>query len=821
MADNSQLVNNMYPALLTALIVTTYSVTGRYNISLEGKIKNTNCFLSQKTVELLGDAQSLQKFSIKKLNQLNFKILFKGCHDHELFLFCSNKAYLPISFFPLHKINLYLDLPSNLTSYLLILDIFRSHSKIIFREPTEFFYESINVSDYKQALQSSAIFKSLDFGAVFSPGYNNKSGYIALLKGQFVLLETLPYHTKSAFMLFKTYRVKYLLSLDNLSLHKLKLLTTIYSQIQTLASPLNVPTNKTAYAATAQFALKANIASTAKVAQRPKVSPSKQNLTNMVSRRHHHSYFGPQRKPRSRRSVWDYFFGISASEVEDEMNTHFADLTSNVENEFTLERTVSNKIINLLNEEEAEINVLKQNQDRLIQKMNLDLLFNNENLLEKYTFFIQKNNVVLDHLLTSYEKILEILVETLRPSEKKIQCGFAAAFGENSSCLNLQNSFVEEDFTHFHVFLEAFPLVYQTFYKVTCEIEQNSTIINALHMKVFRLTELNNVTTTQHFRLLEKSDLIDNAFLILTKSTAHGLSCKKSTILFVNKKEIFCTTKVHEFFPDIASIQYERGGRNLIHSLADKTLLNNSLPNLDLALFNKLNFDNVSSRLDTMADYIRHNFHPIKRYKDNPVELVYHFVGTILVLLIVAVIILFGYCCIKNIIIPAAQNSDCCRRVQLPDSIRLRRNRNSIENSLNVDSRHQCSTPLQDLPTTQVLSASQSTSVLPVRPPRQRDGTRPTQTQPDQQVLGPASDLQPNYTSTRPRRQVHVSSIDEQPRLPNNDQPPSYDSSVEVTRSGRPRVSVNSHNLTLPRRSHSARRNTPLNEIIFGTSDNL
>ena len=153
--------------------------------------------------------------------------------------------------------------------------------------------------------------------------------------------------------------------------------------------PYEAP-NKTANAATAQFALKANIASTAKVAQRPKVSPTTQNLTNVVSRHHHQSYFGPQRKPRSCRSVWDYFFGISASEVEDEMNTHFADLTSNVENEFTLERTVSNKIINLLNKEEAEINVLKQNQDRMIQKMNLDLLFNNENLLEKYTFFIQK-----------------------------------------------------------------------------------------------------------------------------------------------------------------------------------------------------------------------------------------------------------------------------------------------------------------------------------------------------------------------------------------------------------------------------------------------
>ena len=124
MADNLLLVNTMNLALYSALILTAYCVTGRYNISLEGKIKNTNCFLSQKTVELLSDVQSLQKFSIKKLNQVNFKILFKGCNENELFLFCPNKKYLPISFFPLHKIDLYLSLPSNLTSYLLILGHF-------------------------------------------------------------------------------------------------------------------------------------------------------------------------------------------------------------------------------------------------------------------------------------------------------------------------------------------------------------------------------------------------------------------------------------------------------------------------------------------------------------------------------------------------------------------------------------------------------------------------------------------------------------------------------------------------------------------------
>ena len=134
-----QVRNTMKPALLVALIVAICSVLGGHNFSIEGKLRDTNCFLSQKTTEILGDSKSLQKLSIKKLNQLNFKILFKGCHDHNFFLFCSSKTYLPLSFFPLHKINLYFALPSNLTSSLLLLNIFRSHKKIIFWKHNSFF----------------------------------------------------------------------------------------------------------------------------------------------------------------------------------------------------------------------------------------------------------------------------------------------------------------------------------------------------------------------------------------------------------------------------------------------------------------------------------------------------------------------------------------------------------------------------------------------------------------------------------------------------------------------------------------------------------
>ena len=127
---------------------------------------------------------------------------------------------------------------------------------------------------------------------------------------------------------------------------------------------------------------------------------------------------------------------------------------------------------------------------------------------------------------------------------------------------------------------------------------------------------------------------------------------------------------------------------------------------------------------------------------------------------------------------------------------------------------------MQERPTAQDLSASRSTGFQPVRPPRLRDKNGAADAQPDQSLLGLASNLQQGHASTRSRRQAHVSSADEPPRLPRHDQPPSYDSSVEMMRSGQPRISVNRSNLTLPRRSHSARRNTPLDDIVFGTTDN-
>ena len=129
----------MSPQVLVALIAAICSVLEGHNSTLKGKILASNCFLSQKQTEILGDTKSLQQLSIKKLNKINFQLLFKGCHEDNFFLFCFNKTYLPLSFFPLSQINLYFALPSNLTSSLLLLNIFRSHKKIIFREHNSFF----------------------------------------------------------------------------------------------------------------------------------------------------------------------------------------------------------------------------------------------------------------------------------------------------------------------------------------------------------------------------------------------------------------------------------------------------------------------------------------------------------------------------------------------------------------------------------------------------------------------------------------------------------------------------------------------------------
>ena len=252
---------------------------------------------------------------------MSFKTLFNNCIDHDVFLSCTQKRCLPISFFPLHEIDFYLDLPSYLYQYLLILDIFPSHSKVIFKTPNNFFYESLNASEYKTLLKSSPIYADLNFGDAFSDIWKNKSGYIALQGKKFVLIEQLPYKIKSNFMLFKTYRVNFLLTLDKLSMKKIALLETVYDQIQSLVAPQGVSANKGTVAPNAKVARNAKVASNAKVAPNSEISPTAQKLPDVLPRGHSSDH--KKAKTRSRRSVWDYLFGISANEVESEMNSHF------------------------------------------------------------------------------------------------------------------------------------------------------------------------------------------------------------------------------------------------------------------------------------------------------------------------------------------------------------------------------------------------------------------------------------------------------------------------------------------------------------------
>ena len=76
------------------------SVIGVYNLNLEEKINNSNCYLSQRKVELFSNVQTLQKYSIKKLDKMSFQTLFKNCKEHDLFLFCPKKGICHFHFPP-------------------------------------------------------------------------------------------------------------------------------------------------------------------------------------------------------------------------------------------------------------------------------------------------------------------------------------------------------------------------------------------------------------------------------------------------------------------------------------------------------------------------------------------------------------------------------------------------------------------------------------------------------------------------------------------------------------------------------------------------
>ena len=145
--------------IILAFIATLCNTLEGHNSTLKGRILANKCYLSQRKTEILSNTKSLQQISIKNLDKINFQLLFKDCHEDNYFLFCFNKNYLPLSFFPLSQIKLYFSLPTNLTSSLLLLNIFKSHKNIIFREHNSFFYTSLNVSTYKKNITIQSHFQ--------------------------------------------------------------------------------------------------------------------------------------------------------------------------------------------------------------------------------------------------------------------------------------------------------------------------------------------------------------------------------------------------------------------------------------------------------------------------------------------------------------------------------------------------------------------------------------------------------------------------------------------------------------------------------------
>ena len=134
--------------IILAFIATLCNTLEGHNFTLQGGILANKCFLSQKKTEILSNTKNLQQISVKKLDKINIQLLFKDCRENNYFLFCFNKEYLPLSFFPLSQIKLYFFLPTNLTSSLLLLNIFKSHKNIIFKEHNSFFLfqsECVNI----------------------------------------------------------------------------------------------------------------------------------------------------------------------------------------------------------------------------------------------------------------------------------------------------------------------------------------------------------------------------------------------------------------------------------------------------------------------------------------------------------------------------------------------------------------------------------------------------------------------------------------------------------------------------------------------------
>ena len=235
---------------------------------------------------------------------------------------------------------------------------------------------------------------------------------------------------------------------DGQSQKKLKILRRSFNQVQSIANGYNRRTNK-----------------------QTNVSISSEN--------------------RTKRSVLSYLFGISASELESDMNAHFTELTKQVQTEFAFERQTVNSIIKLLNTENSALDNLQQTQNLILQKMHLVNIFHNAQMTGKYLLYITKMHAIITQMQKVYAYVLTLLIKSLHSTDHLYDCHNTNLLGLQHTCINLQDIDIENAEKYFNLHLHVAPLEYQNVFKISCSINQtNTSIINDLHLNIFSLKSL-------------------------------------------------------------------------------------------------------------------------------------------------------------------------------------------------------------------------------------------------------------------------------------------------------------------------------------------
>ena len=553
--------------------------------------------------------------------------------------------------------------------------MYKANSTLIQKVHTKFFYESTSLANYKKSLQASKLFKNWNID-IFSD--QQKSGFVGILGQKFVLLSSLPYNKNLDFIMYKTLDLTDLYFKDHLIKEKMNYINLAYMQLATIAktpprlnntydhpSPhqkFGLPDHRDEITLYTRAQLKPNSTSDGIRHQTGYVTANYQELGTDLK---------DDIKPkRIKRSLLGYIFGASAEEVQDQMNQHFTKLTDDIQKEFIFERKSANSVINLLNKETDVINQVKEKVELLIQKTHLDLIFDNNNLVEKYSHYIAKTHTLVVKLQLTYESILELMIDTLKMSKEKFACKYSLLLGLDNSCINLDDVFLQLTDDHFLITFESAPLNYTSVFKITCEISKtNTTLINNLHLQTLSLASIGHLNNTTKFRSIVNTDLLDDRMIIINDDMRFGLSCIKSIILFVNQQELFCSQEVTQYFPTLTSIQYDLQGKNLLHSLKDIEILNFSIPSLDITTFQRVHFNNITSKLQTLKNFIKHKFNPIKNFKQNPVELLYTFMATIISIIIGLIVTLVLYFCSVKIFIPALKQINIRRYLAMPARI--------------------------------------------------------------------------------------------------------------------------------------------------------